>query len=136
MTKIPKYRPVLTAEQITYILYMCRIQEPLTEEAMSIIISLGPFKAKIDDRGIQAAYVAGNAPKASIPANAPTSVAPYNPMGKTKEEVWEECYNKWNTEGSSACSLREIEGANEHRYLNDLMSAEEVAAFDKISFNL
>ena len=47
----------------------------------------------------------------------------------SKEEVWAASYAKYLLDPIS-CTLQEIEEAREHKYLNDLMTKEEVEAFE------
>jgi len=49
--------------------------------------------------------------------------------GETKEEYWSRCHSKY-LELPMACTVAEIDAAQEHRYLHDLMSPEEVATYE------
>ena len=145
-----KYRPVLTAEQITHILHLAKTESPISNASISVISVLAPFEAKILNAGIKPAYT--EAPKKDIleslggrtPAqkmadppritsyptdSASSASSPVSTEHLTKEQRWEAAYNKWSTNPSS-CSLQEIKDAQEHRYLNDLMSPEEMVEFE------
>ena len=62
---------------------------------------------------------------------AATVAAISNPISNTisKEDYWEQCYNKYSYNPSS-CTAKELEGVLEYKYLNNLMSIEEVKAFE------
>ncbi len=49
--------------------------------------------------------------------------------GKTKEAIWKRCYEKF-IDNPASCTVPEIEAAHEHMYLHNLMTSEEVAAFE------
>jgi len=51
----------------------------------------------------------------------------------SKTLYWEACYEKYVTDLDS-CSLTEIDAANEHRYINELMTEEEMAKADEALF--
>lgn len=135
-TKIPKYRPSLTPNQIEHILNLAKLETPISSDSISIIATLAPFKTKIDNSGLAPAYtLVPKKPK--IEDNLGFQVPDINPLSAseaqdsiTKEEYWEQCYNKWLVEPTSL-SLKEIEASMEHRYLNDLMSLEEITAFEQ-----
>lgn len=127
----PKYRPVLTAAQILHILTLAKTESPdISDMSISLISSLAPFQAKIENAGIQAAYTTsprvslldsiGGASSESIPVDRPL----------LKEDYWEACYNKFLAT-PIACSLEEIAGAQEHKYLHQLMTPEELAKFEE-----
>ena len=49
--------------------------------------------------------------------------------GETKEAYWTRCYWKYMDDISS-CTVPEIEAAMEYKYLNDMMTSEEVATHE------
>ena len=130
-----KYRPVLTAGQIEHILYLAKSESPMTQAAMTIIATLSPFQAKIENAGIAAAYTMQDPkPKVnsleSLGGLASSKVLTTEPDAcETKEEFWELCYEKYMA-NPAICSLDVIKGAQEHKYLNDLMTAEELSDFE------
>jgi len=141
-----RYRPSLTAVQIAWIVTKAKTELPISDTAFSVIASLDPFLTKIANRSITPSYVVSNKPLAnSLEALGAASEIgnTYNPSnnlanslireGVTKEQLWEECYKKYMASPAS-CTLTEIECAQEHRYLNDLMTEEEIAAFEKDQF--
>ncbi len=137
--KQTKYRPVLTAAQITKILALAKLEQPISAESFSLISTLSPFAAKIANGGIQAAYVTVP-PKAKATSleGLGADLAKFTDLvnlsskcepGIDKEAYWYDCYRKYNSDPVS-CSLEEIQAAKEHMYLNDLMSEEEIAEFE------
>lgn len=130
-----KYRPVLTASQITKVLELAKTECPISDLSFSLISTLAPFQAKIEADGIQPAYIpapvrpsatslealGGEIP--SIPSPSPTAPK------EIKEVVWQHSYFKYMDDPVS-CSLQEIQEANEWKYLNDLMTPEELRLFE------
>ena len=133
-----KYRPVLSALQIAKILELAKREQPLSNESMAVISQLSPFMAKIENAGITAAYtLKGRATPdlLSLLGGTPTA-NPTGPeaLGLTRQVYWEQCYQAYNIDPAS-CSLKQIEGAKEWMYLNDLMSEEEKAEFESPSLS-
>lgn len=126
-----KYRPVLTALQITHILALAKTESPISDLSISLISTLSPFAAKIANAGITPAY------ETIDPLTKPTVLAslggeePITPINPsiTKETHWQNCYNKYK-DSPTECSVEEIQGAREWRYLNDLMDSDEIAQFE------
>lgn len=120
-----KYRPVLTAAHIEKILELAKTEQPtISDISISLIGVLAPFKAKIDNDGIQPAYIVE--PRASIM----DKLGAIDPKYGTKENHWEACYIRVQEYGADQCTLEEIKASNEHKYLNGLMSDEEAAHFE------
>ena len=132
--KKAKYRPPLSNAQILHIIALAKNEQPhISNESIGLIAVLVAYKAKIENAGIQAAY--STTPKVS--ANSLESLgAPmlYDTVvgDVPKELYWKQCYEKLEAYGTGKCSLLEIAAANEHRYLHDLMSAEEEAEHENI----
>tara|TARA_R110000851_G_scaffold39244_2_gene99949 strand:- start:119 stop:616 length:498 start_codon:yes stop_codon:yes gene_type:complete len=134
-----KYRPVLTATQIEFILTMAKLEHPISELSFSIIRTLAPFQAKIQNNSITPAYstAVGTTKDNLMDSLGGTeslesldSSSPYNPSSPyNKQAYWEACYKKF-TSDPIHCSLAEIEAAQEHAYINDLMTAAEIVDFE------
>ena len=124
----PKYRPVLTAADIGHILYLAKMEAPISSASVRILGILAPFQAKIENAGIKPAYVE-KPYKAKV--NSLESLGFSKPaiVDMPKEVYWEASYNKYKGSHSN-CSLEEIRAAQEHMYLNDLMSPEELFTFE------
>lgn len=136
MSNRTKYRPVLTATQIEYILNLARIDlihahqiGADTTLSTSIISTLAPFQAKIENAGISPAYTI--TPKATLLEQLGEAESVDN---GTKEIYWKQCYEKYCS-APNFCSLTEIQAAREYRYLNDLMTPEEMVAFEQEQCN-
>jgi hypothetical protein len=131
---VKKYRPVLSAAQIEHILNLCRfdiihaaqLPDGDIETSSSIISVLSPFQAKIENAGISPAYT--TTPKPSMLEQ--LGAVPITPTTRDNETYWHKCYIKMQ-ESPNLCTLQEIAAAKEHMYLNDLMSEEEVEAFER-----
>ena len=133
-TKPKKYRPVLTAVQIAHILVLAKTETPLSHASISVITTLAPFLAKIENAGIQAAYTeAPDKPSVadSLGFTLPLTEAELDPTANatSKEEYWEQCYIAY-IKNPAYLSLDQIQAAKEHMYLNDLMTAEEAKDFE------
>lgn len=129
-----KYRPVLTSEQILHILYLAKSELPsISTTSMSLISTLAPFQAKIENSGITAAYT--TTPRTptntleALGAGTPES-ASLATSNLVKEVYWQNCYNKY-TADPIACTLDELLAAKEHMYLNDLMTEAELTDFEE-----
>lgn len=138
MRAITKYRPSLTAENIQWIVEKAKTTSPLTPEAYSVIAVLDPFLTKIANSSITPAY--SIAAKAKAKANSLESLGEGAASSEavaagtvSKTEYWAQCYQKYISNPSS-CTLTEIANAQEHRYLNDMMSPEEIAVFERQEF--
>ena len=131
-TPTPKYRPVLTAAQITHILHLAKTENPISSQSVSVIGTLAPFQAKIENAGLTPAYTITSTSKEDkkrdliFSLGIPTASTSY----MSKEEVWERCYTKYKLT-PTACSLEEIAAAKEHMYLNDMMTDEELKSFEQ-----
>lgn len=161
MAKQTKYRPSLTAEQVRYIVSICKTTVPMTELPYSLIQVLDPFLTKIGNKSIIPSHIKENKPKANSmmalvggdtctnlqttdvsrntdliqsvsEAILDCNIIDPNSFG-SKMEYWEACYKKYQSNPAS-CNLEEITNSQEHRYLEKLMSPEEVAAFEKQQF--
>lgn len=135
-----KYRPVLTAVQIEHILALARadyVAEYCNDKdiSFSIISSLSPFKAKIDAVAIQPAYTPTSTKvDTTLKALGESALTPPPEIPATfatKELYWEYCYLKWCTNPAD-CTMAELLASDEHRYLNSLMSALEVARHEQL----
>ena len=142
-----KFRPSLTAEQIQWLIEHCKQAAGDDHVALELLITLAPFKAKIDAGGIKPAYIAQ--PKQTLLQQLGDTTSPsYVLRGvayETKEAYWEACYTYWLklqtpdfTDGVGVASLADAKaieaGAKEHRYLNGLMTDLEVAEFEQQAF--
>lgn len=122
---IPKYRPVLSAEQINTIMHLCKTTLPLTSKTMDVIATLAPFQAKIENAGVIAAY--SMTPPQSIEDKLGFSTPE---ISVSPEEKRYQAFIKYDNNPSS-CSIHEIEMAQTYRYENRLMTVEETTAFEK-----
>lgn len=133
-----KYRPSLTPTQISNIIELCKHQEPISPEAFSIIAVLAPFYTKISLGGVTASHNTKQA-RAKTPSELLDSLGGFDGidnhagsgtnLGLSNPHYWAECYDK-SLNPDAKLTAKELEGCNEHRYLNDMMSAEEVKAFE------
>lgn len=136
---VKKYRPSLTDENILHILKLAKTESPISAQSLAVIKVLAPFLAKINAGAITPAYAASNN-RQSLEEKlglAPISQEPMAPIltaeSMPKEQYWAKCYDKYKASPES-CTLLEIEAAREHMYLNDLMSPEDMVAFERAAF--
>lgn len=129
----PKYRPVLTAKQILHIIQLAKLEEPISMCSISLISVLAPFAAKIDNAAITPAYITTPALSmtdknlAALGSEVSAEIEAMHLI--SKEERWAKAYAKHMLDPVD-CSLVEIADAKSHAYLNDLMSADELADYE------
>lgn len=122
-----RYRPVLSPEAILHILHLAKSEQPISPDSMAVIATLAPFQAKIENSGITPAYT--TKPKEDLLSSLGGAAITSPADGADKLEYYAACFAKYEV-NPTGCSLQEIAGATEHRYLNDLMSPEEEAVFE------
>tara|TARA_R110000744_G_scaffold372015_2_gene483362 strand:- start:334 stop:762 length:429 start_codon:yes stop_codon:yes gene_type:complete len=134
-TPASKYRPVLTAAQIEHILTLAKLESPISATSFSVIATLSPFLAKIQNNAVTAAYSTTEKTAASSKFSleglgGEVSDSNHDSM-HNKEAYWEQCYQKLESNGAASLTLEQLKGADEHRYLNSLMTPEEQASFER-----
>lgn len=127
-----KYRPVFSASLLQHIEVLARTDYMKNNSAKSLAIVgiVSPFLAKIEAGAINPAYTESGKTSLleSLGAPAPENSKPE----QSKEKYWKACYEKVIADPLSA-TIVEINAANEHRYLNGLMSIEEVQEFEEMN---
>jgi hypothetical protein len=137
-----KYRPSLTRRQIAQAINLAQADiraHPATgvaTESLTLLTVLIPYLAKIDQEAITPSHV--TAPKMSLLESLGEAVNPNPPELEqctndpdsfaSKDEYWKHCYDRMQT--GENLSVREINAAREHMYLNDLMTDEEIFLFE------
>ena len=135
-----KYRPVLTAPQLQHIAALAKldvatIESPTRDMSFSVISTLAPFIAKIENAAMAPSYTIipkvaiyslealGGEPTLSNLANDESIGTPETipALYATKEARWAAAYAKYVLNPIS-CTLVELEDANEHMYLEGLMT--------------
>ena len=122
----PKYRPSLAPEEVTYLTSILRKEFIETDSSLAVTLlqKFSVLETKIANNAIIPSHT--EKPKVSLIEQ----LGGKQPsMQDTKEEYWAACYAKYKLDRDS-CSLQEINAAKEHMYLNDLMSPEEIEAFE------
>jgi hypothetical protein len=122
-----KYRPSLSYESILHLMNLCR--ETISDQrSVNAISVLAPFEFKIKNGAITAAYK--TVPKLSKSEELGfTPEIPTEPLSVRTERA----YKKWEVDPSQ-CSVGELKDAMEYRYHNDLMSQEEIIAYELKQF--
>jgi hypothetical protein len=116
--QILKYRPVLTSTQIAHVITLCK--KDLSGESLSVISTLAPFMAKIENKGINPAYKVEN--KNSL--NDFESLE-YQDDGRINYEAMRfKVYKKW-IDNPESCNGEELAKVQDYRAGNGLMSPEE-----------
>lgn len=130
--KQPKYRPYLTASDIAHILQLCKSESPLSTESKNLIKILSPYMAKIENDALEASYTPTGRTSLieSLGGTTPTEDTPSD-FTLSPAQQREQAYNKWNSQGEQACTLRELELAYEYRVHHDLLTDSEAKAEDE-----
>jgi hypothetical protein len=130
-----KYRPVLTLEQMKHIISLAKATP--NEDSISVISTLYPYIAKAEMQAIVPAYTIKEKPtletKLGFSHEEITAITGnHNHISEAmdKEVYWKLAYEKWLANPDS-CTTDELLAANEHRYLHDLMTPEEMVEFEK-----
>jgi len=143
--KVTKYRISLPPDIISHLISLAKKDSStLSIEALKILI---PVQAKIDADILKPSYITNpkpdlfeqlgfesfESPDIFIPKpfyDYTPNRSPIDPNAfATKEDYWEACYKKYKLYLPN-CSIREIEAAKEHMYLNGLMTPEEIKEFE------
>jgi hypothetical protein len=127
----PKYRPSLSEEEVQYILLKAKEDYIATDSPISLAVvnKFSVLATKIANNAITPSHV--EKPKVSLIE----SLGGTQPsLQVTKEEYWAQCYAKYELD-STSCTVAEIKAAQEHRYLNDLMTPDEVARHEAADLN-
>lgn len=119
-------------------------------QAFAVIATLTPFQAKIRNLAITPAYIPSDTPAKTstleslggtdsdthiptLPSYDDSIGVPETNLSSlppiSKEELWAASYAKYLIDPVS-CTIQEIEEAREHKYLENLMTVEEVEAFE------
>lgn len=139
-----KYRPSLTMTQIATILNLAKSQSPISPEALSIIATLAPFYTKVEVGSVAPAYIAKPAHSpisllASLGGDSSTCTnESITNLSSSNAHYWEQCYNKLleaNNNPDIVLTNEELNAADEYKYLNNLMTSEELINFEN-GFNI
>lgn len=140
-TPIPKYRPVLTAAQITHILSLCK--SDLSDMSVSVIASLSVFEYKIRNEVITPAYT--QTPKPNLFDS--MGLNPMNTFPDVKTKIIKEnrelrksaLYAVWSKPENQSLrdemTIEDLKLVQEYRYENNLMSKEEETQFEASMFH-
>jgi len=138
----PKYRPVLTSQQITHILTLCK--SDMSEESISVISTLSVFEHKIRNVSVTPAYV--EKPKVTLseslgfPSN-PTeslSIRQTQDSKSARESRKEALYKVWkeNPDMRASFHVTDLLLVKEYRYENNLMETQEELEYEQGLFNM
>lgn len=134
-TPTPKYRPSLTASQLTYILQLAKndYAQLASQQALDLISILHPFLAKIEVGAVAVSHTATPIKRDSFETAITynKSVSNYPAEFTSKEEYWGHCYDLY-ANATPNLTIAELQAAKEHMYLNDMMTEEEIAEYEKL----
>jgi hypothetical protein len=148
-----KYRPCLSALQIAVILDTFRSLPVKSAEHISVMQVLSPFIAKIQCGAITPAHTAQARAQDKVDMLAALASTPnvssrelgYELGGYdtveiptiSKEQWWAQCYEHYCAylvdPVNNPITPEQLHAANEHRYLNDLMTAQEIQEFESLA---
>ena len=149
-----KHRPVFSSTEVTVLAHILktayihdlskvpyhpdypndhnRAYDKVTQDYLiQLIAKVSTLESKIANNAIKPAYTTKPSKAVSLLEDLGASADTIANVRKeqTKEEYWEQCYNKWSINPTS-CTVPELDAVLEHKYLNDLMGAEELACFE------
>lgn len=130
-----KYRPSLSIPQLNTIIELAKNQSPMAPDTAEVLGVLIPYVAKINLAAVSPSYTmqAKKTPLDLLDELGGLEGSDYNQASNTaisKPHYWKECYDKYKND-PEPCTFPELEAVNEHRYLNNLMTPEEVTEFEK-----
>lgn len=121
----PKYRPVLTANQIKHILKLCR--DDMSAESLRILGVLAQFEHKIRNNAISPAY------EQKIEQPLAVDLGFESPKPKLYESD-ESLYGRWKS-NPAALSINELETVRSYRYQHNLMTKDEESKYETYIFD-
>lgn len=119
-----KYRPVLTQDQITHILSLCR--KDMSDASIQLMSVLAPFEYKIRNQAITPAYT--QTPKESLADM--MGLEPTPPIPSIRSLDPKALYEVWVNDPSFPFTPSDLRIIREYRYVNDLMTFEEERAYE------
>lgn len=152
-----RYRPVLNQEDVAYLTSLLKdvyvsdiagtyLPEHYTSVTGTAILTrliqkFSTLKTKIDNKAIVPEYMASTAPtKEQKEEQLLYDLGEPLPPGDSGSETsnrnarWKAAYDKWCI-NPTECTLQEIDDVQEYRYLNDLMSPEEIEEMDRAALS-
>lgn len=132
----PKYRPVLTGEQISHILHLCKSDS--SRASMSVIATLAPFEFKILNGAINPAYTP-EAKQSTMEAlgfeivenpNIPDGKIAVHGANLSAEHAGEALYQIWLTQPHTL-NAKQLAIVRAWRYENNKMTDDENKLFEK-----
>ena len=126
-----RFRPPLTIYEIKHIISLCKNETPISDLSISLVSKLAGKIAKIENNGAVPSYEIVDPPPTVLENLGGTSIKGNSSKPFSKEQWWEVCYNKVEKYGKDSCTLDDIQGWEEWRYKEDLMSPDEVVIFEE-----
>lgn len=124
-----KYRPSLTISQIRHAIKLAKLESPISQESVNLVKTLAPFLTKIETESIEPAYVAEDKPSILDSLGAEDIFSTPSSRLESKVIYNKIAYAKYK-ESPESCTLEEIAAAQEHAYINDLMTPTEEAKYE------
>lgn len=130
---LSKYRPVLTAEQISHIIGLCKTNG--SSLSLRCIAVLAPFEYKIQNGTVSSAY--NMEPVKDIESELGFGEAPEMENGYPKQPDLspETVYHQWRAY-PEMCTVSEIKQSRDYAYTHKLLSPEELATYEKDLFGI
>ena len=122
--RVEKFRPAISEAQLEVVVSLLQGEleagrlEAAGREALAV---LAPFLSKVQFKGVKPAW--------SKTASGSKPIAD-SYVGMSIPEKQLACFRKWQQQGAATCNADELEIAASYRYLNSLMTAEEMQAMD------
>lgn len=125
---VPKYRPVLSSEQILHLIHLLKRDGTLM--SMEIVRNLSRFEWQIQNDAVSPAYVAITRPSMIEDLGFDEPSPPGNAHISSAEISIEALYHIWMAEPQSLTAL-DISRVRQWRYQNNKMTVDEEKLFEK-----
>lgn len=125
---VPKYRPVLSSEQILHIIKL--LKRDGTSLSLDILISLSRFEWQIKNNAVSPAYISSPQPSMieDLGFDEPSAIG--NAHISSAEISIEALYHIWMVEPQSLTAL-DISKVRQWRYQNNKMTVDEEKLFER-----
>lgn len=125
---VPKYRPVLSSEQILHIIKL--LKRDGTSLSLDVLMNLSRFEWQIQNNAVSPAYISSPTPSMIEDLGFDEPASPGNAHISSAEINIEALYHIWMVEPQSLTAL-DISKVRQWRYQNNKMTVDEEKLFER-----